>query len=148
MRPRQAAALAGIGLDTWRTIERGYKARRGVDPAAAGSYQPDRLTVRKVAAALRWAPDQALRWAGHEEPVRTAPQAVMSPLRLELTTLIQTMPEDRVELLLNVARTMRNPVASPDPNTTYREQEVPPPRDGLDKHALRGDDDNDGISLA
>lgn len=120
---RQAAKQANLGLDTWRTVERGYKARKGVDPKT-GTHLPERITVRKIARVLEWPPDKALRWAGYDEPAHP-PTEHVSRERQELTALIASMPDDQIALLVNLARAITEP--HPGPGSTYHSEKIPAP---------------------
>jgi DNA-binding XRE family transcriptional regulator len=110
----QAAEQARLGLDTWRTVERGYKARRGTDPETS-SHRPERITVRKIARVLGWQPEQALQWAGYDDEL-PPPIAVIDP-RKTLVEIITELTEEQVQALIHVARTMTDPNAKLD--TTY-----------------------------
>lgn len=126
----KAAELAGLGVDTWRTTERGYKARSGVDPATS-THRPVRITVRKIAKALGWTPEQALTWAGYDEPI-TEPVAEPQPRqdpRAALLNLIPDLQQRHVQLLFELAQTMLDPDAGNDPAVRYTHRIVDTPRE-------------------
>lgn len=61
---KQAAARAGISDQRWRNLERGYEVKAGTHLTA----NPSRLTVVKMAQALRWDVAEALAEAGFDPP--------------------------------------------------------------------------------
>jgi transcriptional regulator with XRE-family HTH domain len=147
-----AAEKAGIGVDTWRTIERGYKARSGADPATS-AHRPVRITVRKIAKALGWTAEQALAWAGYDEPCAelvAEPQPRQDP-RVALLHLIPGLPQRHAQLLFDLAQTMSQQVGGThseggrNETNDYSERDIEGPSEVPDQ---RNNDNGDDRSLS
>lgn len=144
-----AAKLARVGVDTWRSIERGYKARGGVDPTTS-TYRPVRITVRKIAKALGWPPEKALLWAGYDEP-KTDPvvpvlqdqflvrvEAAWPKLQIERRKLIVLLIESLAD-----QNTRPSDLVSPDPAARYTHKVIDTPREDTPPSIPARRDDND-----
>lgn len=114
----QAAKRAGLGIDTWRAAERGSKPRKGVNPDK--TRRPSRLTVVKIAQLFGWKTDEALRWAGYDEP-EAEPETtiVRDPLLNRIEAAWPRLPTQRRTLVVLLTESLVDQNAmSPTPAAT------------------------------
>jgi hypothetical protein len=120
----QAADRANLGVDTWRTVERGYKARKGIGPET-GSHRSDRITVRKIARVLGWQPEQALRWAGYDDELPTEPPAGPDP-REQLSEILNALTQEQARALFHFVRVMMD-TGNDAKGSVYRTEKIETP---------------------
>lgn len=103
--PAEAAERAGgLSGQRWRDIERGYEVKGGTEISA----NPRRRTLIKMAQAVNWDPDDALRTAGLPGLRPEESRRASGPVR-ELIELAAKLPEQCVWALVYTARVMTNP---------------------------------------
>lgn len=144
----QAAEQAGLGIDTWRAAERGSKPRRGVDPGK--TRRPSRLTVVKIAQLFGWKTDEALRWAGYDEPEAEPEKPVA---RDELLGRVEAawprLPTQRKTLVVLLTESLADQntpppggLVGPDPDVRYTQRVIDTPREDTPPPIPARRDDN------